>query len=231
MKAVLYARYSPRPTGLGPECESAEAQLEACRKYCQIHDLDIIAERRDEGKSGSTTDGRPGLRDAIQITCECKGLLVARSLSRWARSTKDAIDIWEKLDKAGAHLASIKENLDTTTPTGRFTYRVLAAIAELEREQTAERTRDAMMRYQRQGRRMSKIPPYGWLVDPNNPDRLVEEPSQQVTVQDILDLDKEGLSYIQIARWLNAEGRPYLNGKRWYRQAIPRILKREKFDD
>jgi DNA invertase Pin-like site-specific DNA recombinase len=73
----------------------------------------------DEGLSGKRADNRPGLQGAIAHACETHGVLVVYSLSRLARSTRDAIDIAERLAKCKADLVSITEKIDTTTSMGR----------------------------------------------------------------------------------------------------------------
>jgi DNA invertase Pin-like site-specific DNA recombinase len=65
--------------------------------------------------------------------------IVDESISRFARNTRDLLGLVEKLTKKGVEFISLKEHIDTTTPTGRFTLTVFAAVAELEREYTLQR--------------------------------------------------------------------------------------------
>jgi len=60
--------------------------------------------------------------------------VVVESISRFARNTRDLLELVAKLTKKGVEFISLKEHIDTTTPTGRFTLTVFAAVAELERE-------------------------------------------------------------------------------------------------
>ena len=116
--------------------------------------------------AGRTT-GRD-LQKAIAAACRRKAVLVVYSLSRLARCTKDAIDLAERLNAAGADLAVIQENVNTRSPMGRFIFTLFSALAQLEREQIADRTSTAMLRHQAKGRRMTRPDrcPYGWRVDP-----------------------------------------------------------------
>lgn len=59
--------------------------------------------------------------------------------SRLARSTKDLLTIVETLQKKGVQLVSVKESLDTSTPTGKLMLTVIAAINEFERQNILER--------------------------------------------------------------------------------------------
>ena len=65
---------------------------------------------------------------ALDQTCDCGGVLVVYSLSRLARSTRDAIEITERLEQSGADLVSITERIDTTTGIGRFFFTAIAWV-------------------------------------------------------------------------------------------------------
>ncbi len=64
--------------------------------------------------------------------------------SRLARSTKDLLDIVELLQSKGIHLVSNKENIDTSTPTGKLMLTMIAAINEFERTNLLERQREGI---------------------------------------------------------------------------------------
>src|SRR5438128_95114 len=180
--AVLYARFSPRPNA--EECDSVEKQLERCRAYSLGHGYTVVAEHHDKDLSGARADNRPGLQNAITAACKRKAVLVVYSLSRLARCTRDAIDLAASLSAAGADLAVIQENVNTRSPMGRFVFILFSALAELEREQVAERTSTAMLRHQAKGRRMARPArwPYGRRPDPAGPARLVEDGQEPATI-------------------------------------------------
>lgn len=62
--------------------------------------------------------------------------------SRLARSTKDLLNIVEQLENKKIHLISVKENLDTSTPTGKLMLTMIGAINEFERNNLLERQRE-----------------------------------------------------------------------------------------
>lgn len=70
--------------------------------------------------------------------------VVVESISRFARNTKDLLSLIDKLTENGVEFVSKKENIDTTTPTGKFMLTVFAAVAELEREYILQRQREGI---------------------------------------------------------------------------------------
>jgi site-specific DNA recombinase len=235
-EAVTYARFSPRPNP--EECDSAEKQLERCAAYCQGHGYTIIAEYQDKDLSGGRADNRPGLQEAIAAACQRKAILCVYSLSRLARCTKDAIDLAERLNAAGADLAVIQESVNTRSPMGRFIFTLFSALAQLEREQIADRTSTAMLRHQSTGRRMGRLDraPFGWQPDTagprrtgkdgqERPARLIPHPEEQAVIARIRKLCTEGLGLRQIARALD-QARLTCRGCRWHHSTIKAILGR-----
>jgi site-specific DNA recombinase len=71
--------------------------------------------------------------------------VVCTSLDRICRSVADFLHFFEFLNEHGAQFVCLKQQYDTTSPQGRFFVTVMMALAQFEREQTAERTRDATL--------------------------------------------------------------------------------------
>lgn len=65
--------------------------------------------------------------------------VVVESISRFARNTKDLLELVEQLTAKGVEFVSKKESIDTTTPTGKFMLTIFGAVAELEREYILQR--------------------------------------------------------------------------------------------
>ena len=70
--------------------------------------------------------------------------VIMESISRIARNTRDLLTIVGTLTEKGVEFISLKENIDTTTPQGRFMLTVFGALAELERESILERQREGI---------------------------------------------------------------------------------------
>jgi DNA invertase Pin-like site-specific DNA recombinase len=73
-------------------------------------------------------------------------------LDRLGRSLKGLIEFVEDLGKRGVQFKSVTDSIDTTTPLGKFFFHVMAALAEMERDLIAERTRAGLDAAKRRGR-------------------------------------------------------------------------------
>lgn len=92
--------------------------------------------------SGKNTN-RPELQKMMNFVR--KGdVVIVESISRFARNTKDLLDLVEKLTEKNVEFVSKKEAIDTTTPTGKFMLTIFGAVAELEREYILQRQREGI---------------------------------------------------------------------------------------
>ena len=92
--------------------------------------------------SGKNTN-RPELQKMMEYVRRGDTVIV-ESISRFARNTRDLLELVEKLSAKGVEFVSKKEAIDTTTPTGKFMLTVFGAVAELEREYILQRQREGI---------------------------------------------------------------------------------------
>lgn len=147
------------------------------------------------------------------------------SLSRLARSTTDAIAISERLAKSGADLASLSERIDTTSASGKMVFRMLAVLAEFERDQVSERTKTALAHLRHQGKRISGRIPFGHSLAANRVD-LVPNPKEQQAIRLMQELRMHGCSLREIAAALTIRGIPTKTRTAWSPEAIRGILRK-----
>jgi len=199
--AVGYIRVSTE----GQACEgvSLDTQRAKIVAWCLVNDIKLTDCYVDAGISGKRSDNRPELQLAIDAVTRGGGVLVVYSLSRLARSTKDTIVIGERLDKAGADLVSLSEKIDTTSAAGKMVFRMLAVMAEFERDLVSERTTAALAHKRSQGKRTGGIP-FGWDLAEDG-ETLVTNINDQHSLELIRALHGKGFSLRDIAAELQRQ--------------------------
>lgn len=121
--------------------------------------------------------------------------------------------IAERLDKAGADLVSLTERIDTSSAAGKMVFRMLAVLAEFERDLISERTKAAFSFKRSKGQRIGEIP-FGFTLATNGVD-VSSDPTEQATLADLRAMRAAGVSWQHIADELNARGIPTKKGKTW----------------
>ena len=106
--------------------------------------------------SGKSTN-RPELQKMMEYVRRGDTVIV-ESISRFARNTRDLLDLVEKLSEKGVEFVSKKEAIDTTTPTGKFMLTVFGAVAELEREYILQRQQEGIAIAKKQGKYKGRKP-------------------------------------------------------------------------
>ena len=106
--------------------------------------------------SGKNAD-RPELNRMLDFVRRGDTVIV-ESISRFARNTRDLLDLVEQLTAKQVEFVSRKEAIDTTTPTGKFMLTVFAAVAELEREYILQRQREGIAIAKQQGKYRGRPP-------------------------------------------------------------------------
>lgn len=106
--------------------------------------------------SGKNAD-RPELNRMMNFVRRGDTVIV-ESISRFARNTRDLLDLVERLTEKQVEFVSRKEAIDTTTPTGKFMLTVFAAVAELERENILQRQREGIAIAKQQGKYRGRPP-------------------------------------------------------------------------
>ena len=219
-KVVGYIRVST--TGQAEKGASLDAQRAKIEAWCSLNDGELVAVFEDAGISGSGTAKRDGLLDALKATT--KGMaLVTYSISRLARNTLDMLNIAKELEKKGADLVSLSERIDTTTASGRMVFRMLAVLAEFERDQVSERTCMTMAHKKANGEAYCGAP-FGFEAIAG---RLVEVKRESAIVADILKMREAGASLADIANNLNAKGIEGKRGGKWFPSTVRYLIQRQ----
>ena len=146
MARIAYIRVSTKEQNTG-------------RQYELLKDRNIVPDKIYEEKvSGKNTD-RPELKAMLAYVREGDTVYI-ESISRLARNTRDFLNLVKYLQGKQVDLVSLKESIDTATPTGKFMLSVFAALYQLERKNTLQRQREEIDLVL-EDRRKGKDRPYG----------------------------------------------------------------------
>ena len=106
--------------------------------------------------SGKNTD-RPQLQKMLSFVRQ-GDTVVVESISRFARNTRDLLELIDQLNAKDVGFISKKEAIDTSTPTGKFMLTVFAAVAELEREYILQRQKEGIALARQAGKYKGRKP-------------------------------------------------------------------------
>lgn len=220
-KAVSYLRCS----GLGQAAgDTWDRQWAAIAKYAKQNGLEVIAEFRDAGVSGTKDlDNRPGLA-ALLDRIESNGVRVVlvENATRLARDLMVSEVILQQFTTLGCKVIAADSGTDLTAdtddPTRRLIRQVLGAVAEFDRRVTVMKLRAARERRRSRGERCEGRKPFGTF------------PGELETLARIRELRRKQpygrrRSLQKICDALNAEGRQTRTGKPWTKQVVNRILR------
>ncbi len=144
-KVVIYARVSTKD-------QTCERQISELREIAKNHDYQIVDEYVDTWFSGSLKN-RPELdrmmKDAFTKKFE---MVMTLELSRVGRSTKNLLEIVEKLKEKDIHLFIANQQIDTSTPTGAMFFTIASAFATYERDLIKERVVSGLQNAKKKGK-------------------------------------------------------------------------------
>lgn len=140
----------------------------------------------EESASGKDIKGRPMLQKMLDFIREGDTVYI-ESISRLARNIKDLLNIVEILKEKGVELVSLKEQIDTSTPQGKFLLSIFGAMAELERDTIKQRQKEGIDLALAEGR------PYGRpnaTISPTFPDNYKSWKSGKIKSVEFMQLEK-----------------------------------------
>jgi DNA invertase Pin-like site-specific DNA recombinase len=217
---VGYVRVSTDEQKLSPAAQVAELE-----SYAAKHGLTLASVHQDVGVSGAAELSEcPGLTSAISEvqTLRAGGLLVLR-LDRLARDTKKAAGVEWLLDKAGARVLTV-DGTNSEDPFAQMARMFQSWMAQQERYLISQRTKSALKQLSTQGKRVSRVAPYGFTFDGG---AVVPVESEQRGLQLMLDLSARGYGPRIIAKQLTDAGFRSRTGKDFDGATVYRVLQRQ----
>ena len=119
------------------------AEQHTDRQIIAMSELKIPQENIYIDKLSGKNTARPSLQKLLSKVKQGDTIIV-ESVSRFARNTRDLLDLIDKLTAKEVNFVSQKESIDTTTPTGKFMLTVFGAVAELARGYILQRQREGI---------------------------------------------------------------------------------------
>lgn len=108
-----------------------------------------------EEKFTGTVRDRQGLQTLMNVI-RANDIVVVESISRLGRKTIDILTIIQEFEDIGVQFVSLKENMDTRTPTGKAMFQMMCVIAELERNLIAERVKEGLEASKKRGKKLGR---------------------------------------------------------------------------
>jgi site-specific DNA recombinase len=220
VRAAIYARIS------SPNQKnnySIKEQITQCLNFIRHRQWMIKYIFFDE-ESGSTIN-RPKFQLMLEKAKQgCFDVIVFWKLDRFCRSLVDLVNIERLLRSYGVALSSVTEYVDTTTSVGRFNFRSIGSVAELERELIGERARLGLHALAKEGKWPNSHPPLGFCKKNNG--KLALNQEENLVIK-IFKMYLENPILPQVAFDLNKQGIRTKEGKRWNATGVRNILTNE----
>tara|TARA_R110002072_G_scaffold28296_15_gene91110 strand:+ start:4540 stop:6186 length:1647 start_codon:yes stop_codon:yes gene_type:complete len=166
----------------------------------------IVDRYREEGKSGKNLERPEFKRLMADIQAGRIDTVVVQKIDRITRSLRDFYDLWEAFEQHEVSFVSIHESFDTTSAVGRAMLKLILVFAELEREQTGERTKATLTYRASTGLWGSGRPPRGYKRHATEKGVLVVDPEEAEVVKQMFQRALEIGSAQGLVRELNERG-------------------------
>lgn len=234
MKIAIYSRKS-KFTGKG---ESIENQIKKCKDFIQFKfetDPEDSIIFIDEGFSGKN-ENRPEYQQMIsKVKSREIDSIVIYQLNRLGRNARDIHNTMQMCEDLNTVIYSATEGFDSSTSFGRAIIGILASLAQLEREQLAERVKDNMYTLAKMGRWLGGQSPLGfdgtrkYYIDENGKERSITQlkrnEDELKIVKSIYTKYIEEKSLSQVSKWTLTNNFKGKNGGNIDKSAINVILK------
>lgn len=225
LRTAAYCRVS---TDSDEQQSSLENQRTHYTDYIKSNaDWDFVAIYFDEGITGTKKEKRTGLLKLLN-DCENRKIdfIITKSISRFARNTKDCLEIVRRLTDIGISIYFEKENINTGTMDSELILSILSSLAAEESVSISKNNKWSIQKRFQNGTFKLSVPPYGFDYNGKN---IVPNPGQAQIVKRIFAEILAGSGTHAVARGLNADGIPAQKGNHWTATTIRGMVENEKY--
>jgi site-specific DNA recombinase len=178
----------------------------------------------DDGKSGTTLDGREGLRQ-LRADLRRGDTVAVYRIDRLARRNKDTAILLEDFEEKGVDFFSVTEGISTQNISGRFMVQLMGIMAEQEARYIVERMRAGRLNRWERGYWSGANPPYGYdVVELENGLRQLVPNEDAKIVRKIFQWALQGEGTFRITKWLNQEAIPCSSGSLWDKSSVGYLI-------
>ncbi|MGG3893137.1 recombinase family protein [Geobacillus stearothermophilus] len=220
MKVATYVRVSTDEQA--KEGFSIPAQRERLRAFCTSQGWEIVQEYIEEGWSAKDLE-RPQMQRLLKdIKKGNIDIVLVYRLDRLTRSVLDLYLLLQTFEKYNVAFRSATEVYDTSTAMGRLFITLVAALAQWERENLAERVKFGIEQMIDEGKKPGGHSPYGYKFDKDFNCTIIEDEANVVRM--IYRMYCDGYGYRSIADRLNELGVKPRIAKEWNHNSVRDIL-------